>query len=75
MKRYFRKANLTGQLGWDVEREYLTPARPAGSPADRPPERSPDTKLIRLQLCQLARHINCQGEDGGGSWEVGATGI
>ncbi|KAF0300195.1 Beta-1-syntrophin [Amphibalanus amphitrite] len=60
VKRYFRKATLTGQLGWDVEREYLTPGRLASSPSERPPERSPDTKLIRLQLCHLARNIRCQ---------------
>ncbi|XP_037088407.1 beta-1-syntrophin-like isoform X2 [Pollicipes pollicipes] len=58
VKRYFRKATLTGQLGWDVEREYL--AEGAGSPAERPAERSPDTKLVRLQLCQLGRNIRCQ---------------
>jgi beta-syntrophin len=47
---YFRKASIISEVGWELQRGFLSGA----PPAVRSPQRA-DTRYLPLQLCHLAR--------------------
>ena len=52
---YFRKASIISEVGWELQRGFLS--GPAPSP--RSPQRA-DTRYLPLQLCYLARNFRHQ---------------
>lgn len=61
---YFRKASIISEVGWELQREFLSPsgnmsgtsATTSQSTAPRSPPRA-DTRYIPLQLTHLARNL------------------
>lgn len=51
---YFRKASIISEVGWELQRGFLSGA----PPAVRSPQRA-DTRYLPLQLCHLARNFRC----------------
>lgn len=49
---YFRKASIISEVGWELQRGFLSGA----PPAVRSPQRA-DTRYLPLQLCHLARNF------------------
>lgn len=60
---YFRKASIISEVGWELQRGFLSGAPPSPSPS---PPRA-DTRYLPLQLCHLLRppdqgeytHLHC----------------
>lgn len=48
---YFRKASIISEVGWELQRGFLSGAPPSPSPS---PPRA-DTRYLPLQLCHLLR--------------------
>lgn len=49
---YFRKASIISEVGWELQRGFLSGA----PPAVKSPQRA-DTRYLPLQLCHLARNF------------------
>ncbi|XP_049860221.1 beta-1-syntrophin isoform X2 [Schistocerca gregaria] len=49
---YFRKASIISEVGWELQRGFLS----AAPPSPRSPQRA-DTRYLPLQLCYLARNL------------------
>lgn len=49
---YFRKASIISEVGWELQRGFLSGA----PPTVRSPQRA-DTRYLPLQLCHLARNF------------------
>lgn len=49
---YFRKASIISEVGWELQRGFLSGAPPTA----RSPQRA-DTRYLPLQLCHLARNF------------------
>ncbi|XP_057666346.1 beta-1-syntrophin isoform X2 [Diorhabda carinulata] len=56
---YFRKASIISEVGWELQRGFLTGA----PPAVRSPQRA-DTRYLPLQLCHLARNFRYPDPEG-----------
>ncbi|XP_034250070.1 beta-1-syntrophin [Thrips palmi] len=56
---YFRKASIISEVGWELQRGFLSGA----PPAPRSPQRA-DTRYLPLQLCFLARNFRHQDPEG-----------
>ncbi|XP_039285379.1 beta-1-syntrophin [Nilaparvata lugens] len=53
VRPYFRKASIISEVGWELQRGFLSQAPP--SPGPSPPRA--DTRYLPLQLCHLARNL------------------
>lgn len=53
VRPYFRKASIISEVGWELQRGFLSPSPP--SPGPSPPRA--DTRYLPLQLCHLARNL------------------
>uniref|UniRef100_A0A1B6JYL0 PDZ domain-containing protein n=2 Tax=Proconiini TaxID=565685 RepID=A0A1B6JYL0_9HEMI len=51
---YFRKASIISEVGWELQRGFLSGAPP--SPSPHSPQRA-DTRYLPLQLCYLVRNL------------------
>ncbi|XP_054286253.1 beta-1-syntrophin isoform X2 [Macrosteles quadrilineatus] len=51
---YFRKASIISEVGWELQRGFLSGAPP--SPSPHSPQRA-DTRYLPLQLCFLVRNL------------------
>ncbi|XP_017780509.1 PREDICTED: beta-1-syntrophin-like [Nicrophorus vespilloides] len=56
---YFRKASIISEVGWELQRGFLSGA----PPAVRSPQRA-DTRYLPLQLCHLARNFRYPDPEG-----------
>lgn len=54
---YFRKASIISEVGWELQRGFLSGAPP--SPSPHSPQRA-DTRYLPLQLCYLVRNLRHQ---------------
>ncbi|GLH02229.1 hypothetical protein R5R35_006841 [Gryllus longicercus] len=50
---YFRKASIISEVGWELQRGFLT----GEPPTHRSPQQRADTRYLPLQLCYLVRNL------------------